>query len=750
MCTTRQHDEAEFGGPFLDRVHLGEAALGLAGVGEHAADGDPGVELYLLGAEHARVGHGAFGGGEVAGAGVVEHAPARGPDQDFGVHLGRGQPLDELLGLGELLPAVPAGHAGDQPGPLGPEPGGPQRVLLLLQQAQRRLGDLQGAFALAAEAGGDGGLGQQVEPLERGGGRVAAAGRVHIGVVGGAQGLADLLGCALPQVQRPVQQPQLLGVGVPAAGGHRGGEDGGQGLGGVVGVVPVAGQPDDPLLGPDEGVVGFQGFGVAAVDAGAFAGQQVVADGLADEGVAEAVAVPVGGGEEDVGADGGPQGLDQLVLAEPGDGAQEGVLHGGAALGDGADHALGGLREHLDADEQQVAEGFGESGAAGALPAGGEFLDEEGVAVGAFEHGGHEGLVGPLGEDPGELAAHLGPVEAGQFDALDGAQPVQFGEQRAQRVAAVDVVGPVGGDEDEPAAGEGAEQVGQQVPGGGVRPVQVLQDQDEGAVGREPLQHPGRQFEEPGGALLVVRAARGLAELGQDPGELVLLAGGGSGQLLWEQPVQRAQGRRKRGEGKPLRPDLHTAADGHDGSVPAGLAEELLGEAGLADSGLSPDEQRLRLPAGGARQCVGEYGQFVGSADEHRADRSGLHAAEHRTGALAGGTRNRCASHHASVRAGRTAVQAARVKRLRFELTGPSGSWLREETRCAFFAARIRRYASASRMRSARRRTAISYSNISFSLVVFLGHLVRCGPRFASQGVPAHRAHAASVRAGGP
>ncbi len=288
------------------------------------------------------------------------------------------------------------------------------------------------------------------------------------------------------------------------------------------------------------------------------------------------------------------------------------------------------------------------------------------------------------------------------------------------------------------------------MPGGGVRPVQVLQDEDDGAVGGEALQHPGRQFEEPGGALLVVRSARGVAQFGKDPGEFVLLAGGRGGQLLGEQAVQGPQGRRKRGEGKSLRPDLHTASDGDDGAAPVRLAEELLGEAGLADPGLSADEHRLRLPAFGAGQCVGEHGQFIGSADEHRADRSGLHAAEHRTDVLSGGTRYRGTPCHRSVHAGRGAGRAERVRRPRSPLTGPRGSWLRKEARRACSAPRTARNSAASRRRSARRAAvAISYSNISYSLVAFLGHLVRCCPRFAPQGVPAHRSHAASAGAGG-
>lgn len=59
-------------------------------------------------------------------------------------------------------------------------------------------------------------------------------------------------------------------------------------------VVPVTGQAGGALVGRDECGVGLQGFGVAAVETGALTGEQVVADGLADQGVAEAVAVAAG------------------------------------------------------------------------------------------------------------------------------------------------------------------------------------------------------------------------------------------------------------------------------------------------------------------------------------------------------------------------------------------------------------------------------------------------------------------------
>ncbi len=226
----------------------------------------------------------------------------------------------------------------------------------------------------------------------------------------------------------------MLGVGVPAAGLDGGVQDGGQGLGGRVGVVPVAGQTHHALGGRHQRGVGVQGFGVAAVEAGAFAGEQVVADGLADQGVPEAVAVAVGRGEQDVGVDRGAQRLDEVVLGEPGDGGQQPVLDGGAALGDDPGDPLRALGQGFDADQEQVAQGVGESGAAALVGGHGEFLDEERVAVGAFEDGVDLERVGFVGEDPGDLAAHLVAGEAAEFEAADGAQPVQLGEQGAMGV----------------------------------------------------------------------------------------------------------------------------------------------------------------------------------------------------------------------------------------------------------------------------------------------------------------------------
>ena len=376
---------------------------------------------------------------------------------------------------------------------------------------------------------------------------MAATGRVRLGVVDRAHPLADLHRRVVPQLQGAVQQPQLLGVGMAAAGLDGGGEDGGQRLGGVMGLVPVAGQPGGADIGADQCGVGLQGLGVAAVDAGALAGEQVVDDGLADEGVPEAVARAVLGGHEGVAADGGPQRLDEVVLGHPADGGEEFVLDRGAALGGRAHHALGVLGERLDAHQQQIAQRVAEAVQSAVGEAAGQFLDEEGVALGALEDPVDGVLLGSAAVDPGDLGAHLRAGEAGQFDAADRAHPVDLGEEGAQRVAAVDVVRAVGRHQEDACVVQGLQEVGEQLAGGAVGPVEVLDDDDEGAVGGEALQEAGGQFEEAGAAdLLVMRLAGCLSQFGQDAGEFALLAGDGGGQLVAQMPVEGVQDRGER------------------------------------------------------------------------------------------------------------------------------------------------------------------------------------------------------------
>jgi hypothetical protein len=625
--------QAERDDPLFDRVHLREPALDVTRVGHQAAQRESGTQLDVLLADHARVLHGALGCREAARAGIVHHAPGSRLGEHLRVDSGRLKAAHQLLRLSQLRPAVATPQRRDQPGELHREPRGAQRVALRLREPLRPLRYLQRALALTAEAARDGRLRHQVEITQRRGG-MAAARRIDLRVVDRPQHRPYLVGHLLPQLHRSLQQMQLLGVGVPPPGLDGGAEHGGQRLGRVVGVVPVRREARRALRVPDERRIGLQRLCVTPVEPGALAGQQVVADGLAREGVPEAVAVAVGRGQQDVRAHRGPQRLDEVVLAQPGDGEQQPVLNGRAALRDEPRHPLRVFGQRLDPYEKDVAQGIGKPRGALAGHAAGEFLDEEGVAVRALEDAVHHGGLGLDGEDPGHLAVDLAAVEAGQLDALDGTHPVELGEKRPQRVTPVHVVGAVGRDHDQPPAVQGAEEVGEEMAGGGVRPVQVLQHQDDRTVGGDPLQQPRGELEEAGHALLVVRAvvaAGCLPQLGQQPRQLVLLARGGSGELFRHLAVHSAQGGREGRERQSVRAYLDAAADRDDGLAATCLGEQLLHEAGLADARLTADEQCLRLPRGGAGERVGELGQFGGAADEHRADGPGFHAAEHRT-----------------------------------------------------------------------------------------------------------------------
>ncbi len=193
--------------PFVDVDEFGEARLDVPRGDHEAGQGEAGVHLDLAGADHVRVLDRALGGDVGVGSRDVDHGPAGDLGEHLRVHFGGRESADEFLCGGEFRPAVAAGLGADQDGALHPEPGGPQRVLLVLQEVQGPLGDLQGALALPAQPTGDGGLRHQVEVAQGCGLGVAAAGRVDLGVVDGAQSRAYGVGDGVPQLHRPLQEP---------------------------------------------------------------------------------------------------------------------------------------------------------------------------------------------------------------------------------------------------------------------------------------------------------------------------------------------------------------------------------------------------------------------------------------------------------------------------------------------------------------------------------------------------------------
>ena len=92
-------------------------------------------------------------------------------------------------------------------------------------------------------------------------------------------------------------------------------------------------------------------------------------------------------------------------------------------------------------------------------------------------------------------------VEGGQIHPLDAGQPEQFGQQRPQRMAPVQVVGAVGRHHEQPLGAEPGQQEAQQVAGGGISPVQVLDHEEDGGDVTAELGQCGRHRIEQGQAL---------------------------------------------------------------------------------------------------------------------------------------------------------------------------------------------------------------------------------------------------------
>lgn len=123
--------------------------------------------------------------------------------------------------------------------------------------------------------------------------------------------------------------------------------------------------------------------------------------------------------------------------------------------------------------------------------------------------------------------------------------------------------------------------------------------------------------------------SRGLAELGQQPGEVAGRAVGqqrgdlaGPGRL----PDELAQHGGERRVGEALGGQLDAAAEQHPGPPSGGELGEPGGQPGLAHARLAAEQHGRRLAAAGAFEGVEEGRQFPFPPDEYGAHRSAQHA----------------------------------------------------------------------------------------------------------------------------
>ena len=275
----------------------------------------------------------------------------------------------------------------------------------------------------------------------------------------------------------------------------------------------------------------------------------------------------------------------------------------------------------LDPQHQRVAQRRRQR-AAPVEPGGQQLLGEQRVALGAVEQARQQIGVRLRAEDVGELLGQLGLRERLELDAAGVGVALQLGEQRAQRVAAVQLVGPVAGDHQHLLAAQRGREVDEERARRAVGPVEVLDRQQQAVLAAEPLEQlqqaleqarlGGRRLLRPFGALALPQA-----------GEHVREAGAGGGSQRVQRGVagarERAQGGDDRRVGQLALAELDALAAEHAHPVLARGALELAEQPRLADARLAGDERDRRLARARVGQPGLELGQLVVAADERGA-----------------------------------------------------------------------------------------------------------------------------------
>ena len=209
--------------------------------------------------------------------------------------------------------------------------------------------------------------------------------------------------------------------------------------------------------------------------------------------MAEGVAI-VGLGDDEVAGDRLAQRGHERAAVHPADLAEQPVVD---ALADGehAQDVLGGRVELLDAHHQRVAQGHRHRAAT--VDAGGEqLLGEERVALAAGVEAVDEAVVGCLAEDVLQRRGQLVAAQRLERDAVDLGIALDLGQQRAQRMAAVELVDAVGQDDEHPLAAERAGEERDEGAGRGVGPVEVLEHEDDRRLAAEAVEEAEHGLEE--------------------------------------------------------------------------------------------------------------------------------------------------------------------------------------------------------------------------------------------------------------
>ncbi len=402
--------------------------------------------------------------------------------------------------------------------------------------------------------------------------------------------------------------------------------EGAQGPRLVTGCRPVVGQTRRPGRPRDSRTgAGLKRASQRGVQAHPLAGEQLTADRLGEQRMAEEVAIATRLGQQQLPVDRLAQAVQQRRLAHAGDRGQQQLGDAPAGRGGDAEHLLGAAAKPHHPGEQHLPQAGRQRARAGTGTVAGnhQLFGEERVALRAGvdvvdQPGGRVGA-----EQAGELLGQLGAGEAGQLQPLDPAVACQLAEQPAQRVQAVQLVAAEGQQQQHPHRAQVGGEEGDQVAGGAVRPVQVLHDQQQRRGRGQPLDHAQQQLKQPPLAGTSATSTHGRGRLGA-PGEVgeqaAQVGTGRAGDRLQLRRVQlagqAAQRRGDRRERQALLAERHAAAAQHPHVLPVGGGGELVGQPGLADPRLPADQRHPRLAVGGARQQLAQPRQLLGATDE--------------------------------------------------------------------------------------------------------------------------------------
>lgn len=253
---------------------------------------------------------------------------------------------------------------------------------------------------------------------------------------------------------------------------------------------------------------------------------------------------------------------------------------------------LRGVGEQLHPGEQQAGQTVGHRAAGGDRLQ--QLLGVEGVALGPVDHLPHHAGVGAA--ERGQIVGHLVTVEGIQLHGRHRGEPLELGEDPAQRVAAVEVVGAVGADEADRLGLQHPAEEDQQIAGGLVGPVQVFEDQQHGPCGQE-AEHRAEE-------LLLCQARRALparvGAAGQQPAEDRSRV-----ELRAQFPAHGAQGVGEREVRKGVA-EFGALPDEHGESSGLGPLCQLGDHPGLADARVASQEGDSRLPRGGGVEHGGQ------------------------------------------------------------------------------------------------------------------------------------------------